>query len=129
MVDSKQDTSTFEQLKTYFITIHGSQMTNFLYLSQAWDLQRWDGEKFTDFARQLENTIREAGVPMKNKYKTDNNAELTVDTLFSIMGAMLMNEKVKTWNSNLYPHLVKTMDNHYTASGITCEAQQYLDRV
>ena len=33
MVDSKQDLSTFEKLKTYLIGTHGSQMTNFLHLS------------------------------------------------------------------------------------------------
>ena len=113
MVDSNQDTSTFELLKTYLIATHSSQRTNFQHLSRAWDLQRGDDEKLTDFAGQLGNTIREA---------IDNN------TLFSIMGAILMSEKVKTWNSNLYSHLIKTMDNHYTANGIACEAQQYLDR-
>ena len=44
------------------------------------------------------------------------------------MGAMLMSEKVKDWNTNICPHLVKTMDSHYTAIGIACEAQQYVDR-
>lgn len=39
-----------------------------------------------------------------------------------------MSEKMKIWNSNLYPHLVKTMDNHYSAIGIASEAQIYLDR-
>ena len=50
MVDYKQDTSTFEKLKTYLIGTHSSQMTNFQHLSRAWDLQRRDGEKLTDFA-------------------------------------------------------------------------------
>ena len=73
MVDSKQD--TFEKLKTYLIGTHGSQMTNFQHLSRAWDLQRRDGEKLTDFAGRLENTIREAAVHMKNKYKKDNKVD------------------------------------------------------
>ena len=128
MVDSKQDTSTFEKLKTYLIGTHGSQMINFQHLSRAWDLQRWGGEKLTDFAGQLENTIREAAVHIKNKYKKDNKVDLTVNMVFSIMGAMLMSERVKDWNPNIYPHLVKTMDRHNTAIGIACEAQQYVNR-
>ena len=48
--------------------------------------------------------------------------------VFSIMGAMLMSEKVKDWNLNIYPHRIKTMNSHYTAIGIACEAQQYVDR-
>ena len=48
--------------------------------------------------------------------------------VFSIIGAMLMSEKVKDWNPNIYPHLVKTMDGHYTTIGIAYEAQQYVDR-
>ena len=80
------------------------------------------------FAGRLENTIKEAAVHIKNKYKKDNKVDLTVDMVFSIMGAMLMSEKVKDWNPNIYPHLVKTMDSPYTAIVIACEAQQYVDR-
>ena len=123
MVDSKQDTSTFEKQKTYLIGTHGSQMTNFQHLSRAWDLQRRDGEKLTDFAGRLENTIREAAVHIKNKYK-DKKVDLTVDMVFS----MLMSEKVKDWNPNIYPHFVKIMDSHYTAIGIACKTLQYVDR-
>ena len=39
-----------------------------------------------------------------------------------------MSEKVKAWTPKIYPHLVKTMDNHYSASGIASDAQSYLDR-
>ena len=44
------------------------------------------------------------------------------------MGAMLMSEKVNDWNPNIYPNLVKTVDSHYTAIGMACEAEQYVDR-
>ena len=105
-------------------------MTNFQHLSRAWDLQRRDSKKSTNFASWLRNTIREATVKKKKKkkkYKKDNKLDLTVDMVFSIMSAMLMSEKVKDWNPNIYPRLVKTMDSHYTAIGIACEAQ-YFDR-
>ena len=128
MVDSQQEISNFEQLKSYLIATHGNQMSNFQHLSRAWDLQRRDGEKLTDFARRLENTLREATVHIKNKFKKDNTKELTVDTTISLVGAMLMSEKIKTWTPNIYPHLVKTMDNDYTADGIASAAQRYLDR-
>ena len=129
MEDSRQPTSTFEELKAYLISTHGSQMTNFQYLSRAWDLQRHEGEKLTDFAGRLENTIREATVHITAKFKSDRqNAEMTAETAFSLMGAMLMSEKIKAWAPNIYPHLVKTMDRHYSAGGIASDAQRYLDR-
>ena len=129
MEDSRQPTSTFEELKAYLISTHGSQMTNFQYLSRAWDLQRYEGEKLTDFAGRLENTIREATVHITAKFKSDRqNAEMTAETAFSLMGAMLMSEKIKAWTPNIYPHLVKTMDRHYSAGGIASDAQRYLDR-
>ena len=81
-----------------------------------------------DFAGRLENTIREATVHIKNKYKKDNKVDLTVDMVFSIMCAMLMSEKVKDWNPNICPHLVKTMDSHYTVIGIACKSQKYVNR-
>ena len=36
--------------------------------------------------------------------------------------------KIKAWTPNIYPHLVKTMDRHYSAGGIASDAQRYLDR-
>jgi len=128
MLDSQHDTDTFEQLKTYLITTHGNQMSNFQHLSRAWDLRRQDNERLTDFAGRLESTIREAAVHVKSRFKRDNGTEMTVDTAFSLVGAMLMSENIKAWTPNIYPHLVKTMDNHYTAGGIASEAQRYLDR-
>ena len=123
MEDSRQPTSTFEELKAYLISTHGSQMTNFQYLSRAWDLQRHEGEKLTDFAGRLENTIREATVHITAKFKSDRqNSEMTAETAFSLMGAMLMSEKIKAWAPNIYPHLVKTMDRHYSAGGIASDA-------
>ena len=53
---------------------------------------------------------------------------MTAETAFSLMGAMLMSEKIKAWAPNIYPHLVKTMDRHYSAGGIASDAQRYLDR-
>ena len=39
-----------------------------------------------------------------------------------------MSEKIKARTLNIYSHLMKTMNNHYTAGGIASEAQRYLDR-
>lgn len=129
MEDSKQSTATFEELKTYLVSTHGNLMTNFQHLSRAWDLQRCEGEKFTDFAGRLEKTIREATVHIKARFKLDKrNAEMTADTAFSLMGAMLMSKRIKAWAPNIYPHLVKTMDRHYSAGGIASDAQRFLDR-
>ena len=101
MEDTHQDASTFERLKSYLIATHGNQMSNFQHLSRAWDLQRRDGERLTDFAGRLESTIREAAIHIKNKYNKDNATGMTVDTVFSLVGAMLMSEKVKAWTPNI----------------------------
>ena len=54
---------------------------------------------------------------------------MTVDTVFSLVGAMLMSEKVKAWTPNIYPRLVKTMDNHYSASGKASEANKAFKKI
>ena len=63
----------------------------------------------------------EATVQIKAKFKAVNRkAEMTIDTIFfSIMVAMLMSEKVKTWTPTVYPHLLKSIDRHYSAVGIS----------
>lgn len=80
-----------------------------------------------DFTGQLENMIREATLHMKNKFKNDNAQEMPNDTIFLFMGIMLMSEKLKAWAPNVYPDLVKTMDNRYTAGGKASDAQRYCD--
>lgn len=84
----------------------------------------------TDFAGQLKNTIRETAVHIRVKFKVDNTSEISTDTVFWLMGTILISEKVKAWTPNIYPHLVKTMDNLLilclTASSIASDAQQYL---
>lgn len=67
-----------------------------------------------DFTGHLENTTREVMVHLKNKFKKDSAQEMHTDTVFSLMNTMLMNEKVKARVPNVYQHLIKTMDNHYT---------------
>ena len=129
MLDSRQKVESFSDLKTYLMTYHGSQMSTFQHLSKAWDLQRRDGERLTDFAGRLETTILEAATHVKEKFRTsNNNAEITADGVFALMGAMLMSEKIKAWTPNVYPHMVRNMDNHYSAVGIASDAQRYLDR-
>ena len=49
------------------------------------------------------------------------------DTILSLIGTMLISEKVKTWVSNVYPNLVEVMDNHYTMGGIANDALEYID--
>lgn len=98
-------------------------MTNFHHINQAWDLQQQDGVKLTDFTGQLENTIKEAAVHIKAKFKADTTSKISTDTVFWLMSAMLMSEKVKTWTPNIYRQLVKAMDSHYTASGIANDAK------
>ena len=128
MVDSQQETSYFKQMKSYLIATHSNQMPHSQHLSWAWDLQRQDGKKLTDFTGQLENTLRVATIHVKIEFKKDDTKELTVDTAISLVSAMLMSEKIKTWTPNIYPHLMKMMANHYTAGSIASEAQWYLDR-
>lgn len=53
---------------------------------------------------------------------------MPTDTVFSLMSTMLMNEKVKARVPNVYPHLIKTIDNHYKTGSIAGDAQRYLDR-
>ena len=129
MEESRQDTSSYNKLKEYLISTHGSKMSNFQHLSRAWDLQRGEDEKLTDFAGRLETTLSEAAVHIKANYKAHHgNGEMSTDAFIAIMGAMLMSEKIKSWTPAIYPHLVPTMDRHYSASGIAGEAQCFIDR-
>lgn len=101
-------------------------ISNFQHLSWTWDFEWQDSEKLMDFTDHLENTTREAMVHIKNKFKKDSAQEMPTDTVYSLMSIMLMNEKVKARVPNVYPHVIKTMNNHYTACSIAGDAQRYL---
>lgn len=64
--------SSFEKVKTYLLVTHNSQMINFQHLIRAWDLEWRDSKKLMDFTGRLENTIREAAVHIKSKFKKHN---------------------------------------------------------
>ena len=89
-------------------------------------LQRQDGEKLTDFAGRLENTIREAAVHINNKYKKDK-VDLTRYGFLN-HGRNADERESQRLEPEHNHHQVKTIDSHYTAIGIACEAQQYVDR-
>merc|ERR1712226_1162965 len=54
MNKSSEDTSTWESLKKYLITNHGSKITMFQHLTRLWNLEPKAEEKLTDFAAKLD---------------------------------------------------------------------------
>ena len=57
MAKSGEDTSTWELLKKYLISNHGSKITMFQHLTRLWNLEPKSEEKMTDFAAKLEDQI------------------------------------------------------------------------
>ena len=70
MEDSQQEVSTYDQFKTYLISVQCSQIQ---HLSCAWDFQWQDGDKLKDFVVWHESTIKEAAILIKAKFKADSS--------------------------------------------------------
>ena len=79
--------------------------------------------------------MRDAANQIEARYKADKqsannpNPEMTSETVFQLVGGMLMSEKIKQRSPRIFSHLVRTMDTHYSASTIAHEAKLYEERL
>ena len=127
--------NTFEELQSYISTTHGSQLTNYQLLSRAWDLDLGPSESLTDFATKLELRMRDAAQQIEARYIAEKRStsnpspQMSSETVFQLIGGMLMSEKIKQRSPKIFSHLVRTMDKHYSASNIAHEAKLYEERL
>ena len=135
MSKSGEDTSTWELLKKYLITNHGSKITMFQHLTRLWNLEPKPEEKLTDFAAKLEDQIHTASIHIKKlytkKHSTSGQAavEMSADDVFKLVGAMLTSIQVKKNHEDIFRSMIKKMDTHWTASSLAADAQDYIDRL
>ena len=135
LTNSGTQVSTFEEFQSYIVKTHGSQLTNYQLLSRAWDLELGQSESLTDFATKLELRMRDAAQQIEARYvaekktATNPNPTMTSETVFQLVGGMLMSEKIKQRSPKIFSHLVRTMDKHYSASTIAHEAKLYEERL
>ena len=135
MDKSTEDTSTWESLKKYLITNHGSKITMFQHLTRLWNLEPKSEEKLTDFAAKLEDQVHTAATHIKKlftkKHTKPNEAdvEMTADDVFKLVGAMLTSIQVKKNHEDIFRSMIKKMDTHWTASSLAADAQDYIDRL
>ena len=60
---------------------------------------------------------------------SNSNPEMISETVFQLVGGMLMSSKIKQRSPRIFLHLVRTMDKHYSASTIAHEAKLYEERL
>ena len=135
MDKSTEDTSTWELLKKYLITNHGSKITMFQHLTRLWNLEPKSEEKLTDFAAKLEDQVHTASTHIKQLFTKKHTAanqqgvEMTADDVFKLVGAMLTSIQVKKNHEDIFRSMIKKMDTHWTASSLAADAQDYIDRL
>ena len=135
MNKSSEDTSTWELLKKYLITNHGSKITMFQHLTRLWNLEAKAEEKLTDFAAKLEDQIHTASIHIKKLYTKNHTqanqaaAEMSADDVFKLVGAMLASIQVKKNHEDIFRSMIKKMDTHWSASSLAADAQDYIDRL
>ena len=135
MTKSGDDTSTWEPLKKYLITNHGSKITMFQHLSRLWNLEAKPEDKLTDFGAKLEEQIHTASVHIKKLFTKNHTptgqaaVEMSADDVFKLMGAMLASIQVRNNHEEIFKAMIKKMDTHWTASSLVADAQDYVDRL
>ena len=135
MSKSGQDTTTWDNLKKYLITNHGSKITMFQHLTRLWNLEAKPEDKLTDFGAKLEEETHTAAMHIKKLFtkkhtKADQaEVQMSADDVFKLMNAMLASIQVRKNHEDIYKAMIKKMDNHWTASSLVADAQDYVDRL
>ena len=135
MAKSGQDTGSWDSLKKYLITNHGSKITMFQHLTRLWNLEPKPEEKLTDFCAKLEEQIHTASLHIKKLYTKNHTTasqtpvEMSADDVFKLVGAMLTSIQVRKNHEDIFKAMIKKMDSHWTASSLGADAQDYIDRL
>ena len=126
---SNESTDSWKNLKAFLMETYGSRITCFQHLSRVWNLEMKDGEKWTDFGARIADELTRASVHIEAMFKAKKNKDMDSTSVFNLMGAMLLSEKLKVKDSNIYGHMVRNMDDHWSADGVAADAQNYADRL
>ena len=130
MDKSGEDTTTWVNLKKYLVANHGSKITMFQHLSRLLNLELKPDEKITDFCAKLEEQTHTAALHIKKMYsKKNNGAEMTTGDVFKLVSAMLASIQVRKNHEDIFKSMIKKMDDHWTASSLGADAQDYVDRL
>ena len=135
MAKSGDDTSTWALLKKYLITNHGSKITMFQHLARLWNLEPKPEEKLTDFGAKLEEQVHTASIHIMKLYTKKHSiagqapVQMSAEDVFKLVGAMLASIQVKKSHEDIFKAMIKKMDDHWTASSLVADAQDYVDRL
>ena len=135
MSKSGEDTATWDALKKYLITNHGSKITMFQHLTRLWNLEVKPEDKLTDFGAKLEDETHTAAMHIKKLFTKKHTrqgqpeVQMSADDVFKLMAAMLASIQVRKNHEDIFKAMIKKMDNHWTATSLVADAQDYVDRL
>ena len=135
MSKSGEDTSTWDALKKYLITNHGSKIKMFQHLTRLWNLEARPEDKLTDFGAKLEEETHTAAMHIKKLFtkkhtkQGQQDVQMSADDVFKLMAAMLASIQVRKNHEDIFKAMIKKMDNHWTATSLVADAQDYVDRL
>ena len=135
MSKSGEDTSTWDALKKYLITNHGSKIKMFQHLTRLWNLEARPEDKLTDFGAKLEEETHTAAMHIKKLFTKKHtkqgqpDVQMSADDVFKLMAAMLASIQVRKNHEDIFKAMIKKMDTHWTASSLAADAQDYIDRL
>ena len=135
MDKSGSSTSTWAEMKKYLIENHGSKITMFQHLNRLWRLELKPDEKLTDFGARLEEQAYKALLHIRKSFVKEHKAAddspkaMTDKDVFLLITAMLSSLQVQKKHEDTFKSMIKNMDQHWSASSLMADAQDYVDRL
>ena len=117
----------WDTLKNDLKEHYSADISIFQHLSQVWSLDL-SGTKWNLLAAKLGNTLTESKTSIMAKYAKDGKS-LDADKVFSLVGAMLMSEAVRSNSPDTYRLMLDSLDQCSSAEEVAKKASFYSDRV
>ena len=132
LVNSGEQVITFEEFKSYMISIHESKETHFQKLNKLWTMMPKEKESFVDFAGKLENQAHEVMLSIYGRWKKDHpsDKEIPMKACFNLfLGQILLQHIQSSKHSDVYKFIAADLDKAWTASEVANKALTIADRI
>ena len=130
MCKSGKTTDKWDELQKYLIDTHSIRISNYQHLHRLWNCDLHESEKLSDFGARLEDKVHSASIHIQSSFKAKHmGVEMTTNDVFSLIGAMLSSIQIRHKYPDAYKSIIKTCDQHWTASSLVADAGDYVDKM
>ena len=131
MLNSSEETNTFETFRSYLVKTHSSKLTHFQRLNKLWEVCPKSSESMVDTASRLENLAHEVLTSLVAVWKLRAPSDTDIPSknlLDLVLGQIMLTHIASSKHKDTYKYIVSDLDTCWTASEVAAKAATIIDR-